>query len=354
MNVEELLTRTLAAEADAREVDVPALHHRVMSRLAEEPPQRRRTPLLAAAAAVVLLGGGAALGVSLLGPDGDDVRLHSSESEGEVATEFDCPQVNVIDFRTTDDDGFLPDLSRGAGPADVARTERAPTYAFVVDGEVATLRLGDEDGSLGSITTYDRVDGRWEMRTAEVCSGSGDVPLAPTAGADELGRHGVDPWPARRFGLGGEVPAGFVDDRPYYNLAGVLEGHRSMWVEPCGDAAWCWVSGEPDSYLSTGRLRSSLEIGRPHVMSGLLVDPDLMVGRDNPLGLWAHDLTGPGTFSAVLRDGSRVDAVEISEPGWGDRRMLVVLAPADEVETLELVTADGTRTAWDPADLPDD
>jgi hypothetical protein len=354
MNVEDLLTRALAEEAEERQVDVPALHRETMRRLPAASPHRR-TPLLAAAAAAAVVITGTVVTLSSLPGDRDDV-IATDDARGVVADEFACPQVGRIDFRTTEEDGFLPDLSNGRTPADVARVEGAATYEFTVQGDTAMLRLGGEDGALGSVTHYALVDGTWEMQFADICAGSGDLPLAPTSDVLKLGTHGTAPWPAEdlaptRFG---ELPAAFVDDRPYFNLAGVVEGHRSMFVRPCEGAGWCWYSGEPGSFLVTDPpLASSAVVGRPHDVSDFLVDPDLMVGRENPYAIWAYDVTGPSSFAAVLRDGTRVAVVEVSQPSWEGKKVLVVLAVRDQVERLELADAAGGTTTWTPDDIPE-
>jgi len=340
MSTEEVLVRALAEEAEAVEVDVLRLHHEFLARRVDAEPRRRRTPLLlttAAAAAVVTVG--------YFAVTDRGTQIATDGSNGTVATTFSCPEVATLDFATETDDGFLPDLSEGATPADVARQEHAPTYVFDVNGDRAELRLGNADGSLGSVTTYDLVDGRWEMRTAEVCSGAGDQPLADVPGALTLGTHGQAAWPADRFGPS-HADAAFVDDRPYYNLAGVIEGHRSMYVEPCG-RHWCWVAGEPDSFLQ-GRQDSTVTSGAPDDVSDLLVNPDMMVGRKNAFAVWAMDGTPDQlrSFSATLRDGTVIEATTFTTPSWEGRRVLVVLAPAAELVSLQATYGDGSRDQW--------
>jgi hypothetical protein len=348
MTVEDLLTRALNAEAESREVDLPALHRDVRERLPEL-PRRRRRPLLAVAAVGALVTGTA---VTALVTSPEDSTIDGDQADGRLASEFTCPVVNDIDFATTEDDGFLPDLAGGQSAEEVARQEHAPRFEFTTAGDTATLRLGNADGSLGSVTTYAMVGGVWQMRTARVCAGAGDLPLAPVAGAMRLGEHGAEPWPAERLDVGvAGLPAGFVDDRPSYNLAGVIEGHRSMYVEPCARDGWCWVAGEPDSYLRTGRIPPSIQSGRPHDVSVLLVDPDMMVGRENPFGVWAYDVDQPGDFSALLRDGTVVPAKEVTQPEWRGRRVLVVLALRSEVLTLQFAAAGGEVMTWEPGEL---
>jgi hypothetical protein len=347
MTMEDLLTRALSAEAEARDVDLPALHREVLGRLPEL-PRRRRRPLLAMAGGALVTG----TVVTALVTSGEDSTIDGDEAEARVATEFTCPVVNDIDFATTEDDGFLPDLSGGQTPQEVARQEHAPTFEFTTAGDTATLRLGNADGSLGSVTTYALVGGVWQMHTARVCAGAGDLPLAPVGAAMQLGEHGAEPWPAERFNFGVDgLPAGFVDDRPYYNLAGIIEGHRSMYVEPCRGDGWCWVSGEPDSHLLTGRIPPSTDSGRPHDVSALLVDPDMMVGRANPFGVWAYDVDQPGDFSALLRDGTVVPAKEVTQREWGGRRVLVILALRSKVVTLQFTAAGGEVMTWAPGQL---
>jgi len=342
MSTVEALIRALAEEAGAVEVDVLRLHHEFLARRVDHEPKRRRTPLLLAAAAATV-----AVTIGCFVVTHHDPQLAAEGSNGTVATTFACPEVASIDFATETDDGFLPDLSHGATPADVARQEHAPTYVFDVDGDRAQLRLGNADGSLGSVTTYDLVDGRWEMRTAQVCSGVGDQPLTDVPGALTLGQHGQTPWPADRFGTM-HADAAFVDDRPYYNLAGVIEGHRSMYVEPCG-RHWCWYAGEPDSFLRDWR-NSTVDSGVPIDVSKLLVNPDMMVGRKNAFAVWAMDGTSDQlrSFSVTLDDGTVIEATTFTSPSWDGRRVLVVLAPAAELVSLQATYGDGSHHQWKP------
>ena len=87
-----------------------------------------------------------------------------------VSTTFTCPgQITVDDAGRKQDDSFLPSID---GPRDISQ-ERiaqaaadevgAPRYSYVENGDEATLRLGNADGSLASISTFRRTQlaGTW-------------------------------------------------------------------------------------------------------------------------------------------------------------------------------------------------
>ena len=136
--------------------------------------------------------------------------------------------------------------------ADLASSPRNTTRPATSSSQpatLATLRLGNADGSLGSATTYRKAGDGWEPVTAQVCTGAGGSPGGPTAEELRLGLHGVEPWPRAKMLSGDEIRTGvFIDDRPTYNYAGIIDTHRSIWVTPCGNRM-CWNSGRPDSMV---------------------------------------------------------------------------------------------------------
>ena len=286
MSIEERLTRALVEEADQIEVDVVRLLGVTRGRLTTKLDVRRRRTgrSVLAAAAVAVIATGAA-GVSLLTGNDDPTSTPGTDS-GAVSDDFTCPAQHTIDFATDDQDEFLAsELDELGGPRKFAEEYDAPRYEFVATGDLATLRLGNADGSLGSTTTYRKAGDGWEPVTAQVCTGAGGSPGGPTAEELRLGRHGVAPWPRDEMLSGDEIRTGvFIDDRPTYNYAGIIDTHRSIWVTPCGNRM-CWKSGRPDSSVFAHWPPDDGPAVRD--VSSLFFLPDDMVGRVNPYGMWS-------------------------------------------------------------------
>ncbi len=151
---------------------------------------------------------------------------------GEVATEFTCPVQVPVDLSGAQDE-FLPDLS-DQSPEDVAEEHGAPRWRFDDDGDTARLLLGNADGSLGSVTTYDRVDGTLVDGRVDGCGdgtpGRPDrrCPSARPARRRAVARDGDCSTPR----TAGEPV--FIDDRAVYDYSGLVKRHRSIYVAPCG------------------------------------------------------------------------------------------------------------------------
>ncbi|MDQ4055228.1 MAG: hypothetical protein M3237_21380 [Actinomycetota bacterium] len=309
--IETRLSQALSETAEARDVDADRMRVELNDRLSTTPgaPPRRLLPVLAAAAAVVVVAG-TVVGVRVLGGAEDD--LATDGGVGRVATDFSCPSQVPVDLSGAQDE-FLPDLS-DRRPAEVAEEYGAPRWRFEDDGATARLLLANDDGSLGSITTYERADGEWKMVGSTVC-GDG-TPAAPTAETLRLGRHGGEPWPAT--GLlnpwGREAKPVFVDDRAVYDYSGLVTRHRSIYVEPCGRRL-CWVTGDP-----RGGVVDRLAPDRLHDVSDLFFVPDDMVGRTNPLEVtayWSPDGAG-----------SRSSMTPFTDPSWDGGVLYVDVQPA--------------------------
>ena len=105
---------------------------------------------------------------------------------------FRCPAQRDIDLPSGVQDEFLPRLGRG-GPAAIAEEYDVPRWDFVENGSRATLRLGNDDGSLGSITTYRAVGDGWEPVSA-VAWVPTETPGVPTRNKLRLGTHGYSPY----------------------------------------------------------------------------------------------------------------------------------------------------------------
>ena len=341
---EDRLVRALTAEAERRDVDAHALLAATRERLVRTSrPARRLSPLVAAAAAVVLAASGAvALGVAGPGPRDDG---GAAAERGDVEHSFSCPDRLPVDVSGAQDE-FLPRLD-GRGPAAVAKEYGAPRWDFVEEGERARLYLGNEDGTLGSVSSYSRDGDAWSLREATAC-GNGS-PEAPTADGLRLGRHGGEPWPARDvLDAGGRDAAVsvLVDDRAVYDHSGLTLRHRSIYAAPCGPRL-CVAIGQPDSGTRQEiRLRTDGAVTTFEVC-GFFV-PDDMVGRAAPyrlVGVW--DPTGAGTAmeaasvqATTLADMQRRPALDTlgdtfagavrEDPSWGGGRLWLSLLPARE------------------------
>ena len=134
---------------------------------------------------------------------------------------FGCSAQRTIDVSGVQDE-FLPRLGRG-GPAAVAEEYDARRWDFVEDGTRATLRLGNDDGSLGSITTYRAVDDGWEPVSAVAC-GSGETPESPPgrAAAGDARLLAVRAVDVAEYYDGASV---LVDDRAVYDYSGLVTRH---------------------------------------------------------------------------------------------------------------------------------
>lgn len=312
--IESRLGHALGETAEARDVDVERMRFELSERLGPAADRRRRAlPALAVAAAVVLITGAVA-GLRTLGDDDDNGDWAGDAGVGEVATEFTCPDRVPVDLSGAQDE-FVPDLS-DQRPEDVAEEHGAPRWRFEDNGATARLMLANADGSLGSVTSYERVDESWAMVDSTVC-GDG-TPGAPTADALRLGRHGGEPWPAKGIldpSDGGAEPV-FIDDRAVYDYSGLVERHRSIYVAPCGQRL-CWVAGQPGSGV-TDRLAPDRMLD----VTGLFYLPDDMVGRTSSVQVTAY-WSSDGA-------GYRGSMTPFTDPSWGDRVLYVAVAPAED------------------------
>jgi hypothetical protein len=306
--IETRLGRALGETAEAREVDVERMRVELNDRLTAAPTTRRRRalPALAAAAAVVVITGTV---VALRTIGGGDGGWAGDAGVGQVDSTFTCPSQIPVDLSGAQDE-FLPDLSNRR-PADVAEEYGAPRWRFEDDGTTARLLLGNADGSLGSITTYERGDGNWAMVEATAC-GSG-APGVPTADGLRLGEHGGEPWPAKGAldPAPGDAQPVLLDDRAVYDYSGLVRRHRSIYVQPCGQRL-CWVTGEPKSIV-----RDRLTPGRLHDVSDLFFLPDDMVGRTNPLELMAYWSPRGGPAMSSMQT--------VTHPSWDGGKLYVGL-----------------------------
>jgi hypothetical protein len=345
MSAEETLARALHEEADRVDVDVAALHARTGERLTADrrAPRPRSWPrvVLVAACVVLLLAAGLAGTRLLLDGHLPGPGPGLTAQRGDVATRFTCPrQVTVDAVGRQRDDSLLLDL-RG-GPAAAASSVEAPMYSYSRDGDTATLRLGNEDGSLASTATFHRSGGQWVLDTTVKCAGIGGQVLVPGDDPLRLGRRDQTPYPAARM-VDHAERAVLVDDRDYYDVTGLVH-HRSMWAVPCGKQL-CMAAGNPSSLVLDDVPSGD---GHPLVRdeSSLFLPPDDLVGRPQPYGLWV--VYDPGRrFDAVYaRDpvGRRVAVgVRLEGRGWTGRAY-AVLAPRRQVGDIAVETPTGLTT----------
>jgi hypothetical protein len=346
MNVEERLTRALSDQAERIDPDVHRMYAGTMRRVAK--PRVRRTgkllrPVLVAVAVLALLVGSVAIiqhrGLRLIGPAGNS-------KAGGVSTSFTCGgQVRVDDAAgRQQDDSFLPSLD--GGPQAAADDAGAPRYSYVEDGDEATLRLGNADGSLASVSTFRRGSSGWDLGTTTKCVADDGGILVPGQGPLRLGTRETTPYPAGGW-VSDPASAVLVDDRSSYDVAG-LATHRTMWASQCGGRI-CLVDGTPTGFVTT-RVKSARA---PADITSLLLDPDSMVGRTPSLVLWVvYDADRSLSVVMRLRDGTTVPAKPISGPGWRGRAYLALGRP-DEVQSVQVRHRGGATTTYPAQDITD-
>ena len=316
--IEDRLRAALHEAADARSVDVMRMRDELNDRLG---PPTRRPRKLAALVAAAVLAGGAVVGVQVLPGDGDGRTVAPA---GGVDPQFSCEHTTHVDLSGGQDE-FVPDLV-GRTPAEVAREHDAPRWEFVEDGDTATLRLGNEDGTLGSESRYELRDGEWRLRSSVVCDNG--TPAAPTADALALGLHGSEPWPARDALAAGEsgTASVLVDDRPVYDYSGLVTRHRSIYMAPCG-IRLCFAVGQPDSgVVDRMQTRNAGVLG---TMCSFF-QPDDLVGRTSPYALLvAWDALGGTTDFSVSGPGGTYRGTSFTDPSWGPAQAWLALVPND-------------------------
>jgi hypothetical protein len=314
--IEDRLRAALHEAADARSVDVIRLREELNDRLG---PPTRRPRKLAALAAAAVLAGGAVVGVQVLPGDGDGRTVAPA---GGVDPQFSCAHITHVDLSGGQDE-FVPDLV-GRTPVEVAREHDAPRWEFVENGDTATLRLGNEDGTLGSESRYELRDGEWRLRSSMACDNG--TPAAPTADALALGLHGSEPWPASSalaVGEGGAESV-LVDDRPVYDYSGLVTRHRSIYVAPCGSRL-CFGVGQPDS-LVVDRMQTR-NVGVLGTMCSFF-QPDDLVGRTSPYALLvAWDALGRTTDFSVSGPGGSYKGTSFTDKSWGPAQAWLSLVP---------------------------
>lgn len=335
MSVEELLRTALAEEADARDVDLHRLHAETVARRVDAAPPRRGAGLLIAAC-LLLVAGTAVAGAWLAGLGlgrGADVATDTPD-EGHVDTSFTCARQRTWPFedgRVVGDDGFVPDLSQG--PATMARLVRAPRYVLEVEGDTATLRLGNADGSLASRSRFVRGDGGWVPVEALTCAGDGSPLLTGTTEPDRLTDRPPTPGALDERPLTGKQPGSvLVDRRGFYDVSGLLHD-RTVWATPCGRKL-CVRAGVRDSYAIAEVAPGT----PPSDLSTAFLPPDDMVGIAPP---YAFVVVHQPDATVTWRDtaGTVHEAQRIGDAWY-------VLAPHDTLAEVVVQPRGGEPRGW--------
>ena len=226
MNIEERLTRALHDEAERVDPDVGRMYAATLRRLAK--PDGRRTgelfwPLLVTVVVLALLVGSVVI-LQHRGPR--DAVPAGTSKEGGVSTSFTCAgQITVDDAGRKQDDSFLPSIDgpRGISQERIAQAAAdeagAPRYSYVENGDDATLRLGNADGSLASVSTFHRSPTGWDLVTTTKCAAADGGILVPVDDPLRLGTHEAKPYPARSM-IENPASAVLVDDRSSYDVTG--------------------------------------------------------------------------------------------------------------------------------------
>ena len=164
MNTEERLTRALHDEAERVDVDVERMHAATLrpARRAARPSYR---PSCCGHCWSRVGGAGAAgrLGVVILQHRlAEDRRARRAPARAGVSTTFTCPAQITVDDAGREAGRLVPAQHRrsdGTSARSGSRRPRptsvgAPRYSYVENGDQATLRLGNADGSLASNSTF--------------------------------------------------------------------------------------------------------------------------------------------------------------------------------------------------------
>ena len=338
MNVEERLRDALSEQADALDVDLLRMHAEIRARGTAASPPRRRPDLLVAAS-LLLVAGTAVAGVLLAGlwPGG---RLTDPATDrpqrAHVDSSFSCDHQRAWRFengRAVGDDGFVPDLANG--PEAMARLVGAPRYDLAVHEDEATLRLGNDDGTLASRSRFVRGPDGWEPVRALTCQGDGS-PLVdgPGGDADRLVSRPATPGAHDRPLRPRDVGAGarLLDSRGYYDVSGLVHD-RTLWAGPCGRKL-CVRAGLRDSYVAADVTPGV----RPTNLTSMFLPPDDMVGTAPP---YAFVVVAADDTTVTWRDtsGTSHEAERVDDVWY-------VLAPFEELAEVVVEPPDGEPRGW--------
>jgi hypothetical protein len=338
MNVEERLRGALSEQADALDVDLLRMHAEIRARGAAASPSRRR-PNLLVAACLLLVAGTAMAGAWLagIGPGRLADPATDRSQRAHVDTSFTCAQQRTWRFEeglSVGDDGFVPDLADG--PAAMARLVGAAHYDLAVHDDEATLRLGNDDGTLASRSHFVRGPDGWVPVRALTCQGDGS-PLVdgPGGDADRLVGRPATPGaaparPLRPTDVG--TGARLLDSRGYYDVSGLVHD-RTLWAGPCGRKLCVWA-GVRDSYVT-----ADVSPGVPPTdLTSVFLPPDDLVGITPP---YAFVVVGAVDAAVTWRDtsGTSHEAQQVDDAWY-------VLAPYDELAEVVVQPPGGERRGW--------
>lgn len=123
-----------------------------------------------------------------------------------------------------------------------------------------------------------------------------------------------------------------------------------MYVAPCG-ARLCWETGRPTGMV-VARIRADVPTVAQDV-SDLFFEPDDLVGRDNPFGMWAvWDPDGSVRALRVGLEGGRVrESQTFTDSSWRDGVLHVVVALRASTRWVETETSDGAVARHAPEDV---
>lgn len=344
MSTEDRLRTELRELAEQRNVDVDALYGSTRERIDRQSGARSRRPRLlvaASAAAVLGIAGGGLWAADQIGgtersaPPADRAHLiqRPITTGGPVDSEFTCAN-------TTTSEGWKGDTMNVAHPRlgwkGIERSQFGP------NGETGTLRLGLGDGTLTAKVQLKRGQ-RWVVQGVEHCTGphgSG----APVQERFELGRHGRTmpeaPKPTHMPKPTGSIVA--IDDRPYYNDAGVID-HRTYYAyETNGRARVGPVFGYHDTVIEFGG-SFSIDSRAPFDEGDNFLPQDIDAPFSDDFAFVVYYATEPASLTAELKDGTTVEAEQVRGDDWKGT-VYAVLAPRDQVDRFVLKRGGKTKT----------
>ncbi|KQP64496.1 hypothetical protein [Nocardioides sp. Leaf285] len=343
MSTEDRVRGALEHAAEARDVDVAALHAAVRDELTRR-ERAWRTPRRAARTRVTWVAGlsgvglAGALGAALLAglpvlPGDADRGVDPGErpaGRGGVAEGFACPAQESVDLGPgSADDSFLPELTDDLRPAGEATA--APRWE-VAEGPDGTtlLRLGDAGGALASVVTFRASGSGFRPVSVERCVDVGDGSRLLTPGLPDS--PGL--LSAADVGEG----AVRVVDRASYDTVGLVKRH-TVWAVPCGRSV-CLVAGSRGDTITRSRLRP--DDPTPLDRTSQLSDPDDVVGRASAQRLVVvYD--GQGAVTGVTwrdRAGATTTVDPVRAATWPGV-LYVFLAPTDDLAAVTVSSPDG-------------
>jgi hypothetical protein len=305
-------------------------------------------PAMSAAAVAVVVVVGAGLSQLDLDKDGsrgqeppfgpDEIQETTRATNGQVADVFTCPRPVPYDFGGG---GSALEGAAFEGPRAFADEMGATRFELVGGPEATVLRLGNEDGSLASLNTMHRERHGWVLDDMTACDG-GESMLVPTPNHGRLGVHGAEPWPAEGV-VGDPADAVLVDDREYYNPAGLVM-HRSIFAFPCGDQV-CLTATDGDSLRS----ETVAADGAPEDLTEFFLPDESLQDRPPPYSFLAvYD--AEDELPRVTWDpgrGGQQQPVEPVDAGPWTGRLFLLLAAHDPDGLITTHARDGAVRTFD-------